>query len=97
MINIIFKERSLEMAEQNEEQQIKKLDYTIQDPLERAQFVGKLIADLPKEQLTTKYVEILSKFDVFYFVLLTIIRWLCYTSICTEKGHVFTFPSPKPV
>ena len=53
------------MTEEKQEQQNKKLDYTIQDPLERAQFVGKLIADLPKEQLTTKYVEILSDYIIF--------------------------------
>ena len=41
--------------EKEKEQQIKKLDYTIQDPLQRAQFVGQFIKDLPKEQLTEKY------------------------------------------
>ena len=53
------------MSEECQEQQNRKLDYTIQDPLERAQFVGKLIADLPKEQLTTKYIEILSDYIIF--------------------------------
>lgn len=52
------------MAEEKE-QQHKKLDYTIQDPLQRAQFVGQLIADLPKEQLTQKYIEILSDYIIF--------------------------------
>lgn len=54
------------MADNEEkEQQHKKLDYTIQDPLERAQFVGQLIAGLPKEQLTERYVEILSDYIIF--------------------------------
>lgn len=51
--------------EKEKEQQIKKLDYTIQDPLQRAQFVGQFIKDLPKEQLTEKYIEILSDYIIF--------------------------------
>lgn len=53
------------MADEKQETQHRKLDYTIQDPLQRAQFVGQLIADLPKEQLTDKYVEILSDYIIF--------------------------------
>ena len=53
------------MSEEKTEQQSKKLDYTIQDPLQRAQFVGQYIADLPKEQLTEKYIEILSDYIIF--------------------------------
>ena len=53
------------MSEENQEQQSKKLDYTIQDPLQRAQFVGQFIADLPKEQLTERYIEILSDYIIF--------------------------------
>lgn len=53
------------MSEENTEQQNRKLDYTIQDPLQRAQFVGQFIADLPKEQLTEKYIEILSDYIIF--------------------------------
>ena len=53
------------MSDQEEKQQHKKLDYTIQDPLQRAQFVGQMIKGLPKEQLTQKYIEILSDYIIF--------------------------------
>ena len=42
------------MSDQEEKQQHKKLDYTIQDPLQRAQYGGQKNKDLPKEQLTQK-------------------------------------------
>ena len=53
------------MVEDQQEQKTKKLDYTIQDPLQRAQFVGELLAHFPKEQLTQRYVEILSDYIIF--------------------------------
>lgn len=53
------------MAEQKEESQHKKLDYTIQDPLQRAQFVENLLKELPQEKLTERYKEILSDYIIF--------------------------------
>ena len=62
---MINKRKESNVSEENQEQQSKKLDYTIQDPLQRAQFVGQFIADLPKEQLTERYIEILSDYIIF--------------------------------
>lgn len=62
---MINKRKESNVSEENQEQQSKKLDYTIQDPLQRAQFVGQFIADLPKEQLTEKYIEVLSDYIIF--------------------------------
>lgn len=49
----------------DEEVEYKKLDYTIQNPEDRAKFVHELINELPKERLTEKYVEILTDYIIF--------------------------------
>jgi len=40
------------------------LDYTIQDAAGRAAFVERLIAETPKENLTSQYIEILSNYII---------------------------------
>ena len=41
------------------------LDYTIQDPAERASFVERLLKETAPENLTPQYIEILSNYIVF--------------------------------
>ena len=42
-----------------------KLDYTIQDPKERNELVTKIISQTPEENLTPKYLELLSNYLIF--------------------------------
>ena len=42
-----------------------KLDYSLETPQERNQFVKKIIENTPQEQLTNKYLEILSDYIIF--------------------------------
>lgn len=42
-----------------------RLDYTIQDPLERKKIVEQIVNSLPPEKLTNKYLEILSNYLIF--------------------------------
>jgi hypothetical protein len=42
-----------------------KLDYTLQTPEERNELVKKIIDETPPEQLTNKYLEILSDYIIF--------------------------------
>ena len=43
----------------------RKLDYTLQTPQERNEFVKKIIDETPPEQLTPRYLEILSDYIIF--------------------------------
>ena len=43
----------------------RKLDYSLQTPEERNEFVKKIIDETPPEQLTNKYLEILSDYIIF--------------------------------
>lgn len=43
----------------------RKLDYTLQTPQERNELVKKIIEETPSEQLTNKYLEILSDYIIF--------------------------------
>lgn len=43
----------------------RKLDYSIESPQERVKFVEKIIAETPPEQLTNRYLEILSDYIIF--------------------------------
>lgn len=49
--------------EQNEEQ--KKLDYTLQSPQDRSNLVQEVVSSAKEEQLTPKYLEILSDYIIF--------------------------------
>lgn len=42
-----------------------KLDYTIQSPVERNELVKKIIASLPPQKLTKRYLEILADYIIF--------------------------------
>ena len=42
-----------------------KLDYTIQSPEERNELVKKIVASLPPEKLTKRYLEILADYIIF--------------------------------
>ena len=43
----------------------RKLDYTLQTPAERNELVKQIIAETPSEQLTPRYVEILTDYIIF--------------------------------
>lgn len=43
----------------------RKLDYTLETPQERNELVKKIISETPPEQLTNKYIEILTDYIVF--------------------------------
>lgn len=53
------------MSEKNTEYTPKKLDYTIESPAKRAQFVEELLKEIPEDKLTEKYKEILTDYIVF--------------------------------
>jgi len=42
-----------------------KLDYTLETPEERNELVKKIIASLPEEKLTNRYLEILANYIIF--------------------------------
>lgn len=42
-----------------------KLDYTLESPEDRKQFVEKIISETPPEQLTNRYLEILADYIIF--------------------------------
>jgi hypothetical protein len=43
----------------------RKLDYTLQSPQDRNEYVKKIISETPPEQLTNKYLEILADYIIF--------------------------------
>lgn len=43
----------------------KKLDYTLQTPKERSDFVKSIVEEMPPEKLTNQYIEILSDYIIF--------------------------------
>ena len=47
------------------QEQVIKLDYTIQSPEERNELVKKLIVSLPPEKLTNRYLQILADYIIF--------------------------------
>lgn len=53
------------MEAKNEEKSSKKLDYTLQSPEERSDFVKKIIDEIPPEKLTNQYIEILTDYIIF--------------------------------
>lgn len=44
---------------------IRKLDYTLETPQERNELVKKIISETPHEQLTSRYIEILTDYIIF--------------------------------
>jgi hypothetical protein len=56
---------SAEMSEEESTKPTHKLDYTLQTPEERNELVKKIIDETPPEQLTNKYLEILSDYIIF--------------------------------
>lgn len=52
---------------QNQENQLEtlKLDYTIESPQERTKLVNKIIASLPPQKLTHRYLQILADYMIF--------------------------------
>ena len=64
--NILEEEKTTE--KQNKEENIQttiKLDYSLETPEERNELVKKIIDKTPSEQLTPKYLEILSDYIIF--------------------------------
>ena len=53
------------LEEENKEKTPRKLDYTIESPAKRAEFVNELLKDIPEENLTEKYKEILTDYIIF--------------------------------
>ena len=53
------------MEAKNEDKNSKKLDYTLQSPEERSDFVKKIIDEIPPEKLTNQYIEILTDYIIF--------------------------------
>lgn len=54
------------MGEDNQkESQYRKLDYTIQDPIQRANFVEELLKEHSNEDITEQYIEILANYIIF--------------------------------
>ena len=53
------------MEAKNEDKNSKKLDYTLQSPEERSDFVKKIIDETPPEKLTNQYIEILTDYIIF--------------------------------
>lgn len=53
------------MEAKNENNNSKKLDYTLQSPEERSDFVKKIIDEIPPEKLTSQYIEILTDYIIF--------------------------------
>lgn len=64
----VIQEENEKLEEQIIEEDIKpsrKLDYSLQTPEERNELVKKIIDETPPEQLTNKYLEILSDYIIF--------------------------------
>lgn len=64
----VLQEENEKLEEQIIEEDIKparKLDYSLQTPEERNELVKKIIDETPPEQLTNKYLEILSDYIIF--------------------------------
>ncbi len=64
----VIQEENEKIEEQIIEEDIKpsrKLDYSLQTPEERNELVKKIIDETPPEQLTNKYLEILSDYIIF--------------------------------
>ena len=61
-IDIELVEKQIEIEEIEEDL---KLDYTIESPAERNKLVEKIINNTPYEQLTPKYIEILTDYIIF--------------------------------
>lgn len=58
-------ETEIKQPEQETTASARKLDYTLQDPQQRAEYVQKIIAEAAPEQLTNQYIEILSDYIIF--------------------------------
>lgn len=65
MEDIENKDLSLSEEEKNDEESSIKLDYSLETPEERNQLVKKIIDETPPEQLTNRYLEILSDYIIF--------------------------------
>lgn len=50
---------------EEKQQQIIRLDYTIQDPQERVELVNKIVENTPNEKLTNRYLQILANYIIF--------------------------------
>ena len=64
----VIQEENEKIEEQIIKENIKpsrKLDYSLETPEERNELVKKIISETPPEQLTSKYLEILSDYIIF--------------------------------